>query len=140
MKRRYDYLGMKYTPNRQHLKASGQRSKHAFIHRIAYTETMRGIRDDIPTLLFYAPLALCNDAAQYIYDILKNHVEDIRVVPSHSCRVKNGTCYWRTEVQVIGLNTELLNFESFTRMLIHRMQVICNCKIRHLKLETFLNT
>jgi hypothetical protein len=33
-----------------------------------------------------------------------------------------------------------LNFGSFTQMLIHRMQVICNCKIRHLKLETFLNT
>lgn len=131
---------MRYTPNRQHLKKSGQRSKHPFLHRIAYTETMRGLKDDVPTLLFYAPFALCKDAAQYLYQMMAGSVDDIRIVPSHSCRRRNGKGYWRTEVQVMGLNEEFLNFESFTQMLLHRMEVICNCKIRHLKLETFLNT
>lgn len=101
---------------------------------------MRGVKDDIPTLLFYAPFALLKDACQYLYKIMADNVENIEIVPSHSCRVKNGKCYWRTEVQVSGLNEEFLNFQSFALMLVHRMETICNCKVRHLRLETFLNT
>lgn len=119
---------------------AGRPSARKYLHRIAYTETMRGLKDDIPTLLFYAPFALCKDVAQYLYRILKGNLKNIEVVPSHSCRRKNGKCYWRTEVQVFELNEELINFESFTQMFVHRMEVVCNCKVRYLRLETFLNT
>lgn len=116
-------------------------SHYKFLHRIAYTETMRGIRDDVPTLLFYAPFALCKDASQPIADMLipMGRLEDIKIVPSHSCRRKNGKCYWRVEVQVLGLDESLLSFGSLTQMLIHRMEQIGNCKVRHYKTDTFLN-
>lgn len=119
---------------------AGRPSFRKYLHRIAYTETMRGVKDDVPTLLFYAPFALCRDVAQHIYQVLRGNLKNIKVVPSHSCRRKNGKCYWRTEVQVFELNEELINFESFSQMFVHRMETICNCKIRYLKLETFLNT
>lgn len=134
----HDYFSPdNYVPRKQ--SKAGRPTKRRYQHRIAYTETMRGINDDIPTLLFYAPAALVKDACQYLYKLMQGSVEDVIVVPSHSCRVKNSKCYWRTEVQVIGLDENLMSFDSFSLMLVHRMEVICNCKVRHLKLETFLN-
>ncbi len=134
----HDYFSPdSYVPRKQ--SKAGRPTKRRYLHRIAYTETMRGINDDVPTLLFYAPAALVKDACQYLYKLMQGSVEDITVVPSHSCRVKNGKCYWRTEVQVLGLDENLMSFDSFTLMLVHRIEVICNCKVRHLKLETFLN-
>lgn len=131
------YLEYAYVPRR---KQKRRPTPHPYLHRFAYTETMRGIKDDIPTLLFYAPFALLRDACQYLYKMLASQVRDIKILSSHSCRRKNGKCYWRMEVQVFGLNNEFLNFESFTQMLVYRMETICNCKVRHLKQETFLNT
>jgi len=130
------YLDYPYVPRR---KQKGRPTPHPYLHRIAYTETMRGLKDDVPTLLFYAPFALCKDTAQYLYKMMVGCVEDIRIVPTHSCRRKNGKGYWRVEVQVIGLDESFLPFSFFTQMLIHRMETVCNCKITHRKLETFLN-
>lgn len=129
-----------YTPNRSGIQKKHRNlSKYKYLHRFAYTETMRGIKEDIPTLLFYAPSSLLRDACQYLYKMMAGNLEDIKILTSHSCRRKNGKGYWRTEVQVFGLNEEFFSFESFTQMLLHRMETICNCKIRHYRLETFLN-
>lgn len=134
----HDYFSPgNYVPRRQ--SKAGRPTKRRYLHRIAYTETQRGIKDDIPTLLFYAPASLLIDACGYLYRMMQGSVRDIRVLPSHSCRVKNGKCYWRTEVQVTGLDENLMSFDTFAQILVHRMETICNCKVRHLKLETFLN-
>lgn len=129
-----------YIPNRagiqqRHRKLSRYRLQHSF----AYTETMRGLRDDIPTLLFNAPFALLKDACEYLCKMMAGSIEDIIIYPSHSCRRKNGKLYWRQEVQIIGLNTEFLTIESLSAMIVHRMEAICNCRIKHYRLEKFLN-
>lgn len=109
------------------------------LHRFAYTETMSGLKDDIPTLLFYAPFVLLKDTCEYLCRMMTGSVEDMIITPSHGCRRKNGKIYWRQEVQIIGLDTEFLTMESLSQMIVHRMETICNCKIRHYRLETFLN-
>lgn len=137
----FGYLSLPYVPNRQNKKRLGRPSTHSYLHRFAYTETMRGLRDDIPTLLFIAPEKLLIDACQYLFDFLykSGNVGNILIAREHSCRRKNGKIYWRTSVQIINLNEQLISFQEFTQMLLHRMKTICNCTIRHYRLDPFLN-
>ena len=130
------YLSLPYVPRRT------RRTKptpHPYLHRIAYTETVRGLHDEIPTLLFHAPFALLKDACEYLYKMMADRMSNIRVIQEHSCRRKNGKCYWRVAVQIIGLDEQFMSLGEFTKMLVHRMTSICNCKVRHYRLETFLN-
>lgn len=136
---RKDYLWMPYVPNRKNISKAGRHSKHNFLHRFAYTETMRGLDDEIPTLLFYAPFELLRDVCSYFYPLMSGRVKDLRISESHSCRRKNGKNYWRTEVQIIGLDEQFISLTEFTRMLVHKCKTICNCTVRHYRLETFLN-
>lgn len=130
-----------YIPNlRDRKKDKGRPIIHEYLHRIAYTETMRGNEDEIPTLLFYgAPFALLKDACCHIHKTMCGNVRDLKIKLEHSCRHKNGKCYWRYAVSVIDLNEHFISFKDFTLLLIAHIRNICNCAIRHYRLETFLN-
>lgn len=130
-----------YIPNlRDRKKDKGRPIIHEYLHRIAYTETMRGNEDEIPTLLFYgAPFALLKDACCHIHKMMCGNVRDLKIKLEHSCRHKNGKCYWRYAVSVIDLNAHFVSFKEFTLLLIAHIRNICNCAIRHYRLETFLN-
>lgn len=130
-----------YIPNlRDRKKDKGRPIIHEYLHRIAYTETMRGNEDEIPTLLFYgAPFALLKDACCHIHKMMCGNVRDLKIKLEHSCRHKNGKCYWRYAVSVIDLNEHFISFKNFTLLLIAHIRNICNCAIRHYRLETFLN-
>lgn len=133
-------FNLPYIPrNRIVRKNSNSISTHAYLHRIAYTETVSGLRDDAPTLLFHAPFALLKDACQYIHKAMGGKVKDLRISNEHSCRRRNGKCYWRVAVQIIGLDESFLSLQEFTLMLISYIKRICNCTVRHYRLETFLN-
>lgn len=130
-----------YIPNlKDKKKGKGRPIIHDYLHRIAYTETMRGNEDEIPTLLFYgAPFALLKDACCHIHKTMCGNVRDLKIKLEHSCRHKNGKCYWRYAVSVIDLNEHFISFKEFTLLLIAHIRNICNCAIRHYRLETFLN-
>lgn len=136
----YNYIRLQYVPNYNHSSRAGQHSKHRFLHQFAYTETVSGVGDNTPTLLFYAPFALLKDVCLPIYKMMDGRVEDFKIIPSHACRRKNGKCYWRVEVQIIGLDEQFISFEELTQLIVARMQRLCNCKIVHQKMPTFLNT
>lgn len=125
---------------RDRKKGKGRPIIHEYLHRIAYTKTMRGNEDEIPTLLFYgAPFALLKDACCHIHKTMCGNVRDLKIKLEHSCRHKNGKCYWRYAVSVIDLNEHFISFKEFTLLLIAHIRNICNCAIRHYRLETFLN-
>ena len=130
-----------YIPNlRDRKKDKGRPIIHEYLHRIAYTETMRGNEDEIQTLLFYgAPFALLKDACCHIHKTMCGNVRDLKIKLEHSCRHQNGKCYWRYAVSVIDLNEHFISFKEFTLLLIAHIRNICNCAIRHYRLETFLN-
>lgn len=135
------YIFSPYIPNlRDRKKGNGRPIIYEYLHRIAYTETMRGNEDEIPTLLFYgAPFALLKDACCHIHKTMCGNVRDLKIKLEHSCRHKNGKCYWRYAVSVIDLNEHFISFKEFTLLLIAHIRNICNCAIRHYRLETFLN-
>ena len=109
-------------------------------HRIAYTMLMRGGDFDVPTLLFYgAPFLLVKDTCQMIYKAMSGNVKNLYIDREHSCRFRNGKCYWRIAVTIVGLNTAFLALGEFVLMLVSCMQRLCYCKIRHYRTETFLN-
>ena len=109
-------------------------------HRIAYTMLMRGDNFDVPTLLFYgAPFLLVRDACQMIYKCMSGNVRNLYITREHSCRFRNGKCYWRIAVTIVGLNESFLALEEFVCMLVSCMKRLCYCKIRHYRTETFLN-
>ena len=109
-------------------------------HRIAYTMLMRGDNFDVPTLLFYgAPFSLVKDACQLIYKYMSGNVKNLCIDREHSCRFRNGKCYWRIAVTIVGLNEPFLVLEELVWMLVSYMQRLCYCKIRHYRTETFLN-
>ena len=109
-------------------------------HRIAYTMLMRGDDFDVPTLLFYgAPFLLVKDTCQMIYKAMSGNVKNLYIDREHSCRFRNGKCYWRIAVTIVGLNTAFLALGEFVLMLVSCMQRLCYCKIRHYRTETFLN-
>lgn len=109
-------------------------------HRIAYTMLMRGDDFDVPTLLFYgAPFLLVKDTCEMIYKAVSGNVKNLYIDREHSCRFRNGKCYWRIAVTIVGLNTAFLALKEFVLMLVSCMQRLCYCKIRHYRTETFLN-
>lgn len=125
-------------PNHIHIRQSkkGRSNKHAYSHRIAYTET---VRDDTHVLLFHAPFALVRDVCQKLFTMMQGNIGNIIIKNEHSCRVKNGKCYWRVAVEIIGLNESFISFNKFVLMLISCMKNLANCTIRHFRTETFLN-
>ncbi len=134
------YLSLPYIPNRQNKKKLGRPTPHPYLHRIAYTETMRGVYDEIPTLLFYgAPFELLKDACQHIFDIMNGKVGNLIIDHEHSCRVRNGKCYWRVLVKIINLDENFISMDEFVLLLISYMKRICNCTVKHYRLEPFLN-
>ena len=101
-------------------------------HRIAYTMLMRGDNFDVPTLLFYgAPFLLVKDACLLIYKYMSGNVKNLCIDREHSCRFRNGKCYWRIAVTIVGLNEPFLALEQLVWMLVSCMQRLCYCKIRH---------
>lgn len=109
-------------------------------YRIAYTMLMRGDDFDVPTLLFYgAPFLLVKDTCEMIYKAMSGYVKNLYIDREHSCRFRNGKCYWRIAVTIVGLNTAFLALKDFLLMLVSCMQRLCYCKIRHYRTETFLN-
>lgn len=136
----YSYLHLPYIPNRQYKKKQGRPTSYKYLQTIAYTETMRGLNDDIPTLLFYgASLELLKDTCKYIFKLMNGNVGNLLISKEHSCRIHNGKCYRRTMIQIIGLNEKLISLKEFTLLLISRMKFICNCTIKYFRLGTFLN-
>lgn len=137
----FRYAFAPYIPNLKHKKKkTGRPIVHNYLHRIAYTETMRGNEDEIQTLLFYgAPFALLKDACCYIHKMMYGKVGDLKIKLEHSCRYKNGKCYWRYAVSVIDLDEHFISFKEFTLLLIAHIRNICVCSIRHYRTETFLN-
>lgn len=134
------YLSLPYVPNRQRKLKKGRPSPHAYIHRIAYTETMRGIDDDIPTLLFIgAPWMLLRDVCVSLVKMMDGHLKDITLQLEHSCRVKNGKHYWRIAVGIIDLDERLISYSEFVKLLVSKILYVANCSVRHFRLETFLN-
>ena len=72
-----------YIPNRTGIQQRHRNlSRYKMLHRFAYTETMSGLRDDIPTLLFYAPFALLKDTCEYLCRMMTGSVEDMIITPS----------------------------------------------------------
>ena len=70
-----------YIPNRKGIQQRHRNlSKYRMLHRFAYTETMSGLKDDIPTLLFYAPFALLKDTCEYLCRMMTGSVEDMIIV------------------------------------------------------------
>lgn len=132
-------FSLPYVPNRQNIKRNGRTSPHRYIHRIAYTEALRGDNYNEPYLLFQAPFALVKDVCQNIFTMMDGKVRNIIVSNEHSCRVKNGKCYWRVAVQIIGLDEQFLSMREFVFLIISNMKRIANCTVRHYKTETFLN-
>ena len=132
-------LSKPYVPNRQNMKRDGRMSPYSFIHRIAYTEALRGDEYYECVLLFYAPFELIKDACLYIFNIMAGKVGNLVISNEHSCRRRNGKCYWRVVVQIVGLNEQFISLKEFTLLLISRMKRICNCTVRHYRLETFIN-
>ena len=109
------------------------------IHRIAYTDVLRGNHFDERGLLFQAPFALIQDACQFIFNIMNGNIQDMLINNEHSCRWRNGKCYWRVAVRIVGLNEQFISFSEFTTLLVARIGKICNCKVRRYRPETFLN-
>ncbi len=132
-------LSRPYVPNRENIKRDGRTSPYAFLHRIAYTEALRGDNYDERVLLFHAPFALIKDACSFIFRIMNGNIQDMIISNEHSCRRRNGKCYWRVAVQIIGINEQFISFREFTTLLIVHIKKICNCKVRYYKLQTFIN-
>ena len=134
------YLSLPYIPNRKHKKKQGRPTPHAYLHRIAYTMQMRGDAEGVPTLLFYgASFGLVRDVCQHIHKIMDGNVRDLLISQEHSCRIRNGKCYWRQIVTIEGLNENVLSLQEFVKLIIARMLYICNCTVRYYKPDTFIN-
>ncbi len=137
------YNELQYMPNvgvgdRQ--SKAGRPLKYQYRHRIAYTETVCGLDDNIPSLLFLgAPFALLRDACKNIHKMMTGKVRDLIVTYEHSCRVKNGKHYWRNVVGIIGLDERFISVKEFITLFISYIQRLCNCTVRRYKLESFLN-
>lgn len=108
-------------------------------HRIAYTDVLRGNNYDERVLLFQAPFALIKDACQFVFNIMGGNIGNMILNNEHSCRWRNGKCYWRVAVRIIDLNEQFISFNEFTALLVSRIKNICNCKVRRYRPETFLN-
>jgi hypothetical protein len=131
-------LDRPYHPNKAI--RQGRKTKHEYLHRIAYTEVVRGLYDEIPTLLFIgAPFELLQDVCSPICRMMQGRVKDITLEWEHSCRCKNGKHYWRIAVGIVGLDEHFISMGEFIKLIVSKMTRTANCTVRHYKTETFLN-
>ncbi len=118
----------------------GRPTVHQCIHRIAYTETVRGYRDEIPTLLFLgAPWFLLQDVCEAVCRMMDGKVKDITLQWEHSCRRKNGKHYWRIAVGIIGLDEAFISMKEFVGLIVSKMTRTAACVVKRFNIEPFLN-
>lgn len=117
----------------------GASRRYAYKYNIAYTETFRGIADEIPALLFYAPIGLIQDVCKGLFRLMDGKVKNMLVSEERSCCARNGKCNLRVEVQVVGLNEDLISLQQFAFLVASMLKRKCRCSVRRYKLETFLN-
>lgn len=119
---------------------AGRPTVHTYTHAIAYTETVRGIDDDIPTMLFLgAPWRLLQDVCTDLCRMMRGNLRDITLRREHSCRARNGKNYWRVAVGILGLNEEFISLAEFESLIVAKILRTANCTVRHYKTEPFLN-
>lgn len=128
-----------YTPKREKVKWNVRTSSCGMVHRIAYTDVLRGNDYDERVLLFQAPFMLIKDACQFIFNVMNGNIRDMVLSNEHSCRRRNGKCYWRVAVRIVDLNEQFISFREFVILLIAHIKRICNCKVRHYRPDTFIN-
>lgn len=134
------YLFKPYVPSRNNKKKSGRPSQHKYLHRIAYSTMTRDGDGDTPTMLFIgAPFALLKDTCQRLWQAMDGGIGNLIVSPEHSCRVRNGKHYWRMAVSIVDIDEKKMSLKDFMLMFISNLKSICNCTVRHYRLETFLN-
>ena len=134
----YGTLSRPYQP--RHTDKRGRPSIHTYTHAIAYTETMRGIDDDIPTMLFIgAPWRLLQDVCTDLCKMMRGKLQDITLRYEHSCRVRNGKNYWRIAVGILGLDEGFISLREFESLIVAKMQRTANCTVKYYKTEPFLN-
>ncbi len=110
------------------------------VHRIAYTETTRGLNDEIPTLLFIgAPWLLLKDVCEPLCRMMTGHLHDITLRLEHACIQRNGHHYWRIAVGIIGLDEAFISMKEFICMLLSKMEHTATCNIKRFNTEPFLN-
>lgn len=135
-----DWMSLPYYPQRYSLIPNKRAKLNRYALHIAYTEVMRGDEFEIPTLLFYnAPFPMLKAVCEYFFRIMNGYIRDIRLWQEHSCRYKNGKCYWRVAVQAIGIKESLVSLNEFFNMLVYKIKSTFNCCIRCFKSETFIN-
>ncbi len=118
----------------------GRPSIHERIHRIAYAETVRGYRDEIPTLLFIgAPWFLLQDVCETICRMMNGKVKDITLQWEHSCCRRNGKHYWRIAVGIIGLDEAFISMREFTELIVSKMTRTASCTVKRFNIDPFLN-
>lgn len=134
------YLSGPYYPNRSNDTHPGPRAPHKYVHQIAYAETLRGDDYDIPTLLFLgAPFELVRDTCDKVFRMMDGKVKDLLIRNEHSCRVKNGKCYWRVELEIIQLDEQFISLDGFKQIILNVMSKLSNIKVYHYRLSTFIN-
>lgn len=107
--------------------------------RIAYTEIDREDNPATRTLLFHAPFDLLKSTCQKVYKMMDGKIRNIVLRWEHSCRVRNGKCYWRVAVQIIGLDEQFMSFKELVLLIISCLKKTTSCQIRHYRTEAFLN-
>lgn len=136
----YSYLDFPYVPNRQGAKMRGRVTPYGYLHRIAYTLTMRGANDNTPALLFYgAPFALLKDVCTALLRMMGGRLHNLIIDREHSCRWRNGKCFWRLVIRIDGLDQQFMSLEEFVLLLVSKIKKTCNCTIKRYKLDTFIN-
>ena len=124
----------------RHGRRAGRPPSRPRLHRIAYTETVRGINDEQPTILFLgAPRELLQDVGTALCRMMADNIRDITVTMEHAIVFRNGKGYWRQAVGIIGLNEEFISYAEFVKFFVHKMTTMAHCKVRHYKLDVFLN-
>lgn len=133
----YGLLSLPYVPLRK--RVGGRKRRYLYKYNIAYAETFRGKDDDIPTLLFLAPLALVQEVCQHLHKLMDGKVRELRVSSERACVERNGKCDRRISVQVEGLDEDFLSLREFGCLMVAKMAKLCHCTVRRYKIETFLN-
>lgn len=115
--------------------------KHPYRYHIAYTLQLRG--DDAcqtPYIVLYgAPYELVRDACLDLYRNMNGKVHDLLLSREHSCRYRNGKCYWRIAVCIKDLDEKAITTEGFATLFAAYLRRLCNCTLRRYRVHDFIN-
>lgn len=118
----------------------GARIKHDYHREIAWSIDYRGVNDDIPTLLYVgAGYTLVKSVFMPMFGKSSLLFSGFKLYRDYYLYQRQKKAWVRIAIELRNFNTDMMSVEDLGNILQRKIQQMCLCNIKYVKLEKLLN-